>query len=187
VSDALREAIGLPGLAGSGGVSSHVPVPDYQRASLPAAFVRGPDDPPVPADGRVQPDVALMAWGTDERERPTAYACLLAGEFRDDAGGTSVAAPIWAGIVARINQSRRRHALARLGQLQPRLYARPGLLRDIVAGRTDIDLPRLEPDGTRRWQRLAGFQARPGFDPATGLGVPHVADLLAAFGTSDMS
>ncbi|MCY1056766.1 S53 family peptidase [Nannocystis sp. SCPEA4] len=186
VSAALREAIHLPRLAGSGGVSVHVPLPDYQRASIPREFSRGPDEAPVPADGRVQPDVALMAWGVDEGARPTAYACLLDGKFRDDAGGTSVAAPIWAGIIARVAQARRRRGLPRLGQLQPRLYARPDLLRDITEGNTDIDLPVLAPDGTRAWRRMPGFQATSGFDPVTGLGVPHVRELLAAFAPSDM-
>ncbi|WAS94248.1 S53 family peptidase [Nannocystis punicea] len=189
VSPALRAAIGLPALAGSGGVSVHVPVPDYQRDLLPREFSRGPADAPVPASGRVQPDVALMAWGPDVGERPTAYACLFDGEFRDDVGGTSVAAPIWAGIVARLNQRRRRHGLTRVGQLQPRLYPagvrHPELLRDIVEGHTDLELPLLTTDDTRRWQVLPGFRAGPGFDPATGLGVPQVARLAARLGTSD--
>lgn len=187
VSPALRAATGLPALAGSGGVSVHVPVPAYQRGVLPGEFSRGPDAAPVPAAGRVQPDVSLMAWGPDA----TAYACLLDGEFRDDAGGTSLAAPIWAGIVARLNQRRRAHGLARLGQLQPRLYAAcardPPLLRDIVDGDTDLELPLLADDGTRRWQVLPGFRAAPGFDPATGLGVPDVARLTASLGSSDDS
>ncbi|PCC71275.1 kumamolisin [Nannocystis exedens] len=189
VSSALREAIGLPALAGSGGVSVHVPVPAYQRGVLPREISRGPAGAPVPAAGRVQPDVALMAWGPDAGERPTAYACLLDGEFRDDAGGTSLAAPIWAGIVARLNRRRRARGLARLGQLQPRLYAAcardPALLRDIVDGDTDLELPLLADDSTRRWQLLPGFRAAPGFDPATGLGVPNVEHLAAKLGSSD--
>ncbi|MCY1068011.1 S53 family peptidase [Nannocystis sp. RBIL2] len=185
VSPALRAATGLPALAGSGGVSVHVPVPEYQRDVLPGEFSCGPDAAPVFATGRVQPDVALMAWGSDT----TAYACLFDGEFRDDAGGTSLAAPIWAGIVARLNQRRRAHGLTRLGQLQPRLYAAcardPALLRDIVDGDTDLELPLLAADGTRRWQVLPGFRAAPGFDPATGLGVPDVARLTASLGSAD--
>ncbi|WP_434420919.1 S53 family peptidase [Nannocystis pusilla] len=185
LSPALRAATGLPALAGSGGVSAHVPVPAYQRGVLPGEFSRGPDAAPVSACGRVQPNVALMAWGPDA----TAYACLFDGQFRDDAGGTSLAAPIWAGIVARFNQRRRAHALAPLGQLQPRLYAAcardPALLRDIVDGDTDLELPLLTADGARRWQVLPGFRAAPGFDPATGLGVPDVARLTASLGSSD--
>lgn len=188
VTPALRAATGLPVLAGSGGVSDHIDVPAYQRPWLPAAFSRGPDLPPHPVRGRVQPDVALMAWGLDvaanDGTRPTSYVCLVDGEFRDDGGGTSLAAPIWAGLLARINQRRRRRNLPRLGQLHPRLYAacarEPGLLRDITEGRTDIDLPLLEPGGARVWRRLPGFQARSGFDPATGLGVPAARRLERA-------
>jgi len=179
VSPALHAAIGLAVLAGGGGVSEHIPVPEYQRACLPVSLSRGPDAPASAPVGRVQPDVALMAWGPG----PTAYACLLDGEFRDDAGGTSVAAPIWAALIARLNQARARLARARLGWLQPRLYSAcataPECLRDITEGRTDITLPIAGPDGQRRWQRLPGFQAAPGFDPATGLGVPCVPRLAA--------
>lgn len=182
VSAALRAAIGLGALAGGGGVSERVPVPAYQRPLLPASFPRGEGAPDAPASGRVQPDVALMAWGPDapgpDGPRPSAYACLLGGEFRDDAGGTSVAAPIWAGLVARANQLRRGRGLPRLGQLHPRLYAavaaRPGLVRDIAEGCTDLELPVADPAGGRAWRRLPGFRAIPGFDPATGLGVPCV-------------
>lgn len=192
VSPALRAAIGLGELAGGGGVSAQVPVPDYQRACLPASFSRGPDAPASLPTGRVQPDVALMAWGPDAADpagpRPGAYACLFDGAPRDDAGGTSVAAPIWAALVARINQARVRAGRARLGWLHPRLYrasaATPGLLRDITEGRTDITLPIAGPDGAREWRRLPGYQAGPGFDPAAGLGVPHVPRLEALLASS---
>lgn len=195
VSAALHRAIGLSALAGSGGVSPHVPVPDYQRPWLPASFSRGSDVPTVPASGRVQPDVACMAWGPDlpgpAGPRPTAYACLLNGEFRDDAGGTSVAAPIWAAILARINQLRRRRGHSRLGQLQPRLYSacarHPDLLRDIDAGHTDIDLPILGAGGLPESRRLPGFVARRGFDPATGLGVPSITRLQRALASPNHS
>lgn len=179
VSPALHDAIGLTMLAGSGGVSEHIPVPEYQRTCLPASLSRGPDAPASRPTGRVQPDVSLMAWGPG----PTAYACLLDGEFRGDAGGTSVAAPIWAALIARVNQARARVGRARLGQVQPRLYREcattPALLRDITEGCTDITLPVAGPDGQRQWQRLSGFLAVPGFDAATGLGVPCVPQLAA--------
>lgn len=179
VSPALSAAIGLATLAGSGGVSPDIPVPAYQRACLPPSLPRGADAPASPPTGRVQPDVSLMAWGPG----PTAYACLLDGEFRGDAGGTSVAAPIWAALVARINQARAHAGLSRLGHVHPLLYrewaADPTLLRDITEGCTDITLPIAGPDGERRWARLPGFQAAPGFDAATGLGVPRVPHLAA--------
>lgn len=179
VSAALSADIGLAALAGSGGVSEFIPVPEYQRTCLPASLSRGADAPASLPTGRVQPDVALMAWGPG----PTAYACLLDGAFRGDAGGTSVAAPIWAALIARLNQARARAGRSRLGYVHPLLYREcatdPALLRDITEGCTDITLPIAGPDGQRRWQRLPGFQAVPGFDPATGLGVPCVPRLAA--------
>ncbi|MEZ4451091.1 MAG: S53 family peptidase [Nannocystaceae bacterium] len=187
VSAELKAAIGLDRLAGSGGVSRHHLVPDYQRGRIAEAFERSGDAPPIVADGRVQPDVALAAWGPDAGEgglaRPAGYAALVDGVFRDDAGGTSLAAPIWAAIIARVNQARRARGLPRLGWPHPRLYALAGAggpLRSIREGHTDITLPVEGEGGETRWERLAGFVARPDFDPATGLGVPDVAALTRA-------
>lgn len=82
-------------------------------------------------------------------------------------GGTSWSAPIWAGFAARVNQARAAAGLAPLGLLGPKLYplSGSGELADIVAGSNG-------PDGI--------YDAGPGFDLCTGLGVPDVAALVLA-------
>jgi kumamolisin len=79
-------------------------------------------------------------------------------------GGTSAVAPLWAALTARLVQSLGKP----LGLLQPALYAgvaagvvQPGF-RDIINGNN------------------GQFQAGPGWDACTGLGVPDGDALLSA-------
>jgi kumamolisin len=80
-------------------------------------------------------------------------------------GGTSQAAPVWAGLAAIINQLLREQGLAQLGDLNPLLYevakgaAVPGF-RDIELGGNAVS-----PGET-------------GYDMVTGLGSPNVENLL---------
>jgi kumamolisin len=77
-------------------------------------------------------------------------------------GGTSAVAPLWAGLIALINQSLGNSA----GFLQPQLYAGTAAagFRDITEGNN------------------GDYQAAPGWDPCTGLGSPDGAHLLQALG-----
>ena len=80
-------------------------------------------------------------------------------------GGTSQAAPIWAGIAAVMNQYLTERGGRLLGDLNPLLYAvaqgagRPGF-RDIVLGGNAV------------------ANAGPGYDMVTGLGTPDVNNLV---------
>lgn len=175
----LRAATGLDVLAGSGGFSASVPIPSFQRAVLREAYPRSSGAKAI-ANGRAQPDVALAAWGLDDGDRPTGYRCLLDGELRDDGGGTSVAAPVWAALIACLNEARRANGKPRLGACAPLLYRiaqrTPHAFRAIVEGTTDIVLPVAE----GRTELLPGFVASEGWNPAVGLGVPRGDALLAA-------
>lgn len=75
-------------------------------------------------------------------------------------GGTSAVAPLWAALVALINQSTGKRA----GLINPALYQNPSAFNDITQGNND------------------GYQAGPGWDPVTGLGSPQGAAVLAALG-----
>ena len=66
-------------------------------------------------------------------------------------GGTSAVAPLWAALIARINAIVGKPA----GFLNPRLYADPGALRDIIQGNN------------------GDFEAASGWDACTGLGTPN--------------
>ncbi len=76
-------------------------------------------------------------------------------------GGTSAVAPLWSGLIARINQ--------RLGKpvgfLHPTIYklsAQSNAFHDITVGNN------------------GSYSAGPGWDACTGLGSPNGANLLAA-------
>ena len=133
--------------AGGGGISAIFPVPDYQQSA----------DVPPSANanhnvGRGVPDVCADA------DPDTGYVVRVDGQTLT-VGGTSAVAPLWAGLVALLNQS--------LGQpvgfLQPFLYSPAG-----IAGLHDIT------SGTN-----GAYSAGPGWDACTGLGSPNGAKLLA--------
>jgi hypothetical protein len=69
-------------------------------------------------------------------------------------GGTSAVAPLWAGLIARINELRAKQSLPAVGFLNPILYANEGALNDIEKGNNN------------------GFSAAAGWDACTGLGSP---------------
>ena len=70
-------------------------------------------------------------------------------------GGTSAVAPLWAGLIARINSSTGKPA----GYVNPLLYGKKGALRDITTGNN------------------GDFEAAKGWDACTGLGSPNGASL----------
>jgi len=79
-------------------------------------------------------------------------------------GGTSWAAPVWAGFCALINEGRQTAGLPSLPYLNPLIYPLigTGCFRDITAGSN------------------GEFAAAPGYDRVTGLGAPDVKQLIAA-------
>jgi len=77
-------------------------------------------------------------------------------------GGTSWSAPMWAGFSALIAEAREKQGKPQLGFLAPVLYGLPkgAGFRDITKGSN------------------GAYQAGPGWDPVTGLGVPDVKALI---------
>lgn len=144
--------------AGGGGASAIFAKPSYQSG------------PGVPADkARDLPDVALMAsayqpgayFGNDNNGSPAIGCC---------AGGTSLAAPLWAGAAWLLSYQ----AGTRLGNLNPSIYGRAAA-GQAAAGFRDITT------GDNGFNGVAGFQAGAGYDLATGWGTLDVGDLLSAF------
>lgn len=136
-------------LATAGGISRVFGRPDYQRdLDLPKnrSDWRG-------FDGRGLPDVAINACLT------SGYRILFKGKWLPN-GGTSAAAPLWAGLIARLNQGLGH----RLGFIHPYLYRLAGTpaFRDITQGSNGF------------------YKARVGWDACTGNGVPVGCKLLAA-------
>ncbi|EOO00369.1 putative alkaline serine protease protein [Phaeoacremonium minimum UCRPA7] len=83
-------------------------------------------------------------------------------------GGTSLAAPVWAAIITRINEERLAANKSTVGFINPTLYANPQVLNDITVGSNPAC-------------GSTGFLAAPGWDPVTGLGSPNYPKLLNLF------
>jgi kumamolisin len=137
------------GGAGGGGVSTAFPTPTWQ-ANLTATMTSG-DAAPLAFRG--VPDVC------GDADPATGYQILVDGQNLVF-GGTSAVAPLWAGLLARINATRGQPS----GLVQPLLYANPAALNDITVGDN------------------GDFAATPGWDACTGLGSPNGAQVAAALG-----
>jgi kumamolisin len=125
-----------------GGVSEVFAKPDYQvNAKIP------PSVNPGHFVGRGVPDVA------GDADPETGYDVYVDGQATV-IGGTSAVAPLWAGLIARINQLLGKP----VGFLNPTLYAQVagsgGAFHDIVSGNN------------------GAYAAGPGWDACTGLGSP---------------
>jgi len=138
--------------ATGGGVSAFFPLPAWQAgAGVPVAA--GPGG----KAGRGVPDVA------GDADPATGYEVRVDGENMV-IGGTSAVAPLWAGLVALLNQ-KLGHPV---GLLNPLLYGSlvgKGATHDITVGNN------------------GSYSAKAGWDPCTGWGSPNGVKLLKALGT----
>jgi kumamolisin len=131
--------------ATGGGISDAFDLPAWQQgAGVP---------PSANAGARVGRGVPDIAGNADPQSGYDIYVDGSAGVV----GGTSAVAPLWAALVARLNQASGKP----LGLLNPTLYANPGALDDIVSGNN------------------GAYTAVAGWDACTGLGTPNGARLLA--------
>ncbi len=136
--------------SGGGGVSGAFALPGYQQqANVPGSLN------PKGFKGRGVPDV------TGDGDPDTGYNILVDGQPIQE-GGTSAVAPLWAALIAVINQKLQ----ARVGFVNPQLYALPagsGAFHDISVGNNRVSF--------QRFQNV-GYDAGPGWDAASGLGSP---------------
>ena len=132
---------GSQGGATGGGVSQHFSKPAYQgKIMVPVPIHSNPT-------GRGVPDVAGNA------DPATGYVVLVGGA-EGVVGGTSAVAPLWAGLIALLNERLGK----RVGWLHPKLYAKlaPGhALHDVTIGNNGV------------------YEAGTGWDACTGLGTPN--------------
>ncbi len=131
--------------ATGGGVSRQFPLPSYQSAA------KVPDNVDSKQPGRGVPDVC------GDADPQTGYTIRVDGAD-ETIGGTSAVAPLWAGLIARLNQE----LGAPVGFAQPRFYPLLG-----SAGFHDIT----QGDNGQ-------YSAGPGWDACTGLGSPDGSALL---------
>ena len=146
---------GVSGGATGGGISDVFGLPKYQtNAHIP------PSANPGGRIGRGVPDVA------GDADPVTGYQVLVDGK-QFTIGGTSAVAPLWAGMIALVNQSLG-HAV---GYLNPGIYglhSSSGAFHDIRTGNNDMT------------DNNGPYPARSGWDACTGWGTPDGTKLLSA-------
>jgi kumamolisin len=138
-----------------GGISAVNNMPDWQKGVVP------PSLNPKMSPGRGLPDVCGHA------DPLIGYNLFYGGEPHV-LGGTSAVAPLWAGLLARINQGLGRP----VGYFNPLLYSKLGrspAFRDITVGNNDTT------------GRVGGYPAGLGWDACTGWGSPRGGSLFVEF------
>lgn len=133
---------GAQGGATGGGYSTVFALPPWQSGKVTGKF-------------RGVPDVA------GDADPESGYNILVDGQ-QEVVGGTSAVAPLWAALIALINQQRGKPA----GFVNPMLYGDPQDFHDITEGSN------------------GAYSAGPGWDACTGLGSPDGAEIASALGAA---
>jgi kumamolisin len=163
VAETVWNTSATMGQATGGGISQMFPVPAWQQhIDLPPSLNAG-----APR-GRGVPDVAANA---DPR---TGYLVNVTGAGTRVICGTSSGAPLWAALIARVNQ----RLGTRVGFINPLLYESIGACRDVVEGDNVF------------WygstgSGFPGYRAARGWDAVTGWGSPsgtRLCEVLAGTG-----
>jgi subtilase family serine protease len=158
VSESVWNRAAGSGTGSGGGISDVYAIPSWQTNVITIANQGS-------TSFRNSPDVAMVASNV---------LVILSGiSFK--VGGTSIAAPLWAGVTALINQQAGRHGLPPVGFLNPALYGL-GLspqyhscFHDVIVGNNFSPASPAE------------FSAEPGYDLCTGWGSPAGQNLIDAF------
>lgn len=139
-----------------GGYSSLFTKPSWQVDSLSSKMRRVPD-----ISAGASPWNPGFYYGADNGSKKGAITCCI--------GGTSISAPILAGLFKVIG------ANGRLGEVNQRLYALGAMGDEAVTGLRDVTV------GNNTYKNVAGYSAGPGYDLVTGNGTPDMAKLAAEF------
>lgn len=151
------------GSGSGGGICTYYPANPWQ-VNLSYTTVGNPVQPLI---NRGVPDVCAVA------DPVSGYQCIIAGQG-EVIGGSSASAPLWAGLIALILQAKyEKDGGKSLSNFQENIYslAQTKETRDVILN--DIAPP---PDQTN-----GVYEVTTGWDPATGLGSPNGAGLLALF------
>jgi kumamolisin len=145
---------GAQGGSTGGGISTVFPLPPCQEG-LSATLTAGGS---TALANRGVPDVA------GDADEDTGYSVRVDGN-NTVIGGTSAVAPLWAGLIARINSLSNKAA----GYINPTLYQNQPAFNDITQGNN------------------GDFAAAPGWDACTGMGSPNGANIATALGGGSAS
>ncbi|KAJ7016424.1 subtilisin-like protein [Mycena alexandri] len=145
----------------SGGFSNVFGVADYQKDAVAGYLTAlgNTNKGLFNVSGRGYPDVAAQGENVQ----------IVSGGTTQGVAGTSCSSPIFASVVALINDQLIAAGKSPLGFLNPFLYENAAALNDVTTGSNPGC-------GTQ------GFPAKTGWDPVTGLGTPNFAALKKAAG-----
>jgi subtilase family serine protease len=163
-----------------GGVSTYFAEPSYQKGVVPASLSNGK---------RVSPDLGALAdpyTGFSIGIRPIKDdTTLAAGQYETETyGGTSLASPITAALMALVQQS----TGTRIGFANPTLYAaykaQPSLFTDVTSPASPIALAYTGAVSGNSYlvtlDHDTSLSTAPGYDDVTGLGAVSFAGLSGA-------
>ncbi len=171
---------------GGGGVSDTEPQPWYQKGVVPEKTATTLMDGTRTSPKRTIPDISLNG--------DLYFSSTLVGETTDGVyseagyGGTSVAAPSWAGVLADAQQAE--HGIP-VGFANPAIYLRSSLTNDVTGspkqiGKSAVDSVIFEYPASSpyagafrliQYNADEGLPATKGYDLATGVGSPTAAFL----------
>lgn len=132
------------GGASGGGFSGTFAVPTWQTSALPSG-----------SSGRGVPDVS------GDASPETGYNVIVDGQ-QEVVGGTSAVAPLYAGLIALVNQQLATQGAASAGFVNPTFYQNASAFNDITQGNN------------------GDYSAGAGWDACTGLGSPKGGSILTA-------
>eukprot|EP00128_Syssomonas_multiformis_P004178 Colp12_sorted_trinity150504_noHs@17101 len=153
-----------------GGFSDNWPIPEWQAAAVKNFLETNTEVPPESENfftrtGRAYPDISAIA---------TNYPIVLSGNVVP-IGGTSASTPVVAAIVALLNEERLARGQSPMGFINPWLYKvvaqDKSTVQDVVSGDNKCSAYASK-------CCTYGFSASEGWDAATGLGTPNLANLL---------
>ncbi|HUE37549.1 MAG TPA: S53 family peptidase, partial [Candidatus Acidoferrum sp.] len=155
VSESVWNRGGINGTGG--GISDVYPIPYWQTNAITIANGGS-------TSFRNSPDVAMVA----------SNVLVVLNGLSLKVGGTSIAAPLWAGVTALINQQAGQHGLPPVGFLNPALYG-IGMGPNYHSCFHDVTM------GNNFWPGSPSeFSAEPGYDLCTGWGTPAGQSLIDA-------
>ncbi len=173
--------------ASGGGFSVYIPTPSYQSGNgVPGT------------QGRYTPDVSFSASAHDGYYSCEAVAGVDCVNSFLISSGTSAAAPDWAGVAALLNQK----IGSAQGNLNPRLYglasgaASATIFHDVTVSTSGVSSCSVATPSmcnnsnaapTTLTGGLAGYEVKPGYDEATGLGSVDVVQLLSNWASAAVS
>lgn len=146
-----------------GGFSNVFDMPAYQKGAV-STFLQ--DHTPPYSSKRYNNTGTTRAF-PDVSANGANYRVALEGGY-SLVYGTSASAPVFAAILARLNEARARIGKGPVGFVNPTFYENPWLFKDIT-------------EGSNPGCGTEGFKAVEGWDPVTGLGTPIYTKMLAYY------